>query len=621
MTDVERELQKLRALINQKQTTAIFSNKSNESTKLLSGDTELFINDMSKRFSFSRAGVRNPVAIDPREKAIYNLDYLNGAKVSDITGSAFAIDELRDITSKQAERITTCEQNIDKNASSINEIDGRVDVCDNDIDDINIELLEHATKLDQQSARIDQLEKIGEVTEIMTDLETRVGEHDAVLQDITTNGISLDKRVNKTVTETPISTPSYSYSYDNDTQIVTIVIDAPVNIEDLAEGSKALVDIIWAPSSGSGLWGDVVSYNKKFSFDDTTYTFSWANNDVYHVRLVDGVIKFNRPSSINSDYNTIKSLVLATDRFVTRSAEFCAKDNGFTKAVVNSLADELLPMNEEITYDEIPITIGSVSWSYTPSTCACVIYFGVNVGPDNLKYGTKVKFATLVVRKRSTASSYTDHKRLIRYTKIQNGDSYDLTWYWDENVVDGITFSDGVWADENGNIFKNLGKINTSQTNLSTFEKDIYFNFEPIKTQTTRPSSFRDILVEFLYPVGSLYVSFDATSPAERFGVGTWESIVNRFLYCSDESGTTGGSRLITIENLPAHSHGILSRYDDLNYNVGFTDTLQSPYNSMPSDTGANESDKRRTTYTENVGSGAEYMPEYMTVFAWRRTA
>ena len=112
MTDVERELQKLRALINQKQTTAIFSNKSNESTKLSSGDTELFINDMSKRFSFTRAGVRNPVALDPRERAIYNLDYINGAKVSDITGAAFAIDELRDITSTHDERITKCETDI-----------------------------------------------------------------------------------------------------------------------------------------------------------------------------------------------------------------------------------------------------------------------------------------------------------------------------------------------------------------------------------------------------------------------------------------------------------------------------------------------------------------------------
>ena len=55
MTDVQKEIQKLKALINQKQTTAIFSNKSNESTKLALSDTELYINDMTRKFSFTRA--------------------------------------------------------------------------------------------------------------------------------------------------------------------------------------------------------------------------------------------------------------------------------------------------------------------------------------------------------------------------------------------------------------------------------------------------------------------------------------------------------------------------------------------------------------------------------------
>ena len=56
MADVQKELQKIKALINQKQTTAIFSNKSNESTKLALGDTELYINDMTRKFSFTKAG-------------------------------------------------------------------------------------------------------------------------------------------------------------------------------------------------------------------------------------------------------------------------------------------------------------------------------------------------------------------------------------------------------------------------------------------------------------------------------------------------------------------------------------------------------------------------------------
>ena len=40
MGDVQKELQKLKVLINQRPTTAIFSNKSNESDKITHGDAE-----------------------------------------------------------------------------------------------------------------------------------------------------------------------------------------------------------------------------------------------------------------------------------------------------------------------------------------------------------------------------------------------------------------------------------------------------------------------------------------------------------------------------------------------------------------------------------------------------
>ena len=96
MTDINKEIQKLKAMINQKQTTAIFSNKSNESTKLAHGDTELYINDMTRKFSFTRAGVINPVMIDARNKTIENVEYINGTRVEDMTGSAQSINELRE---------------------------------------------------------------------------------------------------------------------------------------------------------------------------------------------------------------------------------------------------------------------------------------------------------------------------------------------------------------------------------------------------------------------------------------------------------------------------------------------------------------------------------------------
>ena len=70
MTDVQKELQKLKTLINQRPATAIFSNKSNESDKIAHGDAEFFINDMSKKFVFTRSRVKNPVMIDAETKSL-----------------------------------------------------------------------------------------------------------------------------------------------------------------------------------------------------------------------------------------------------------------------------------------------------------------------------------------------------------------------------------------------------------------------------------------------------------------------------------------------------------------------------------------------------------------------
>ena len=46
----------------------------------------------------------------------------------------------------------------------------------------------------------------------------------------------------------------------------------------------------------------------------------------------------------------------------------------------------------------------------------------------------------------------------------------------------------------------------------------------------------------------------DSTSHATKFG-GTWEQIVDRFLYCASSSETTRGSNAITEANLPSYTH------------------------------------------------------------------
>jgi len=67
------------------------------------------------------------------------------------------------------------------------------------------------------------------------------------------------------------------------------------------------------------------------------------------------------------------------------------------------------------------------------------------------------------------------------------------------------------------------------------------------------------------YPVGSIYMSVNSTSPATLFG-GTWERIQDMFLLAAGTSysaGSTGGSATVTLTSaqsgVPAHSHGLNS--------------------------------------------------------------
>ena len=149
------------------------------------------------------------------------------------------------------------------------------------------------------------------------------------------------------------------------------------------------------------------------------------------------------------------------------------------------------------------------------------------------------------------------------------------------------------------------------------------------------------------YPVGSVYVSTDSTSPASKFG-GTWTQISGRFLYCTTTSKTTGGASsvsytpagtnvgwAVTVAQLPAHCHGQNSRTGDGNWNGEVKTTGGSSGGSWPAQAGwTNNGDSWGSGITAYTGSGNTHthtvngtaatistMPPWFSVYAWYRTA
>ncbi|KAI5499572.1 phage tail repeat-like family [Trichomonas vaginalis G3] len=142
-------------------------------------------------------------------------------------------------------------------------------------------------------------------------------------------------------------------------------------------------------------------------------------------------------------------------------------------------------------------------------------------------------------------------------------------------------------------------------------------------------------MFDLMNPVGSIYTSMDARGPQVMFGVGAWEQIVDRFLYCANSSKETGGSKTISGENLPAHSHYVDLRTSQAGWHKhrywdwsGMTkgrgydvkDDVKFAINCYWDDTqGEGNHTHFVSGYTQTTGQSKEYMPPFMTVFIWYR--
>ena len=172
-------------------------------------------------------------------------------------------------------------------------------------------------------------------------------------------------------------------------------------------------------------------------------------------------------------------------------------------------------------------------------------------------------------------------------------------------------------------------------------------------------NSLNTSLANKLYPVGSIYISVNATNPAELFG-GAWEQIKGRFLLGvgSNDANTTdwwgtvqpgsvnvpagelGGEakHILSAAEMPSHAHTV--RIWDPQGTVGgaqgayavtYGATLITvPYgattpltwnNSTPMVADNGMGDPAGVTEFSGGGKQHNNMPPYLGVYMWKRTA
>lgn len=274
--------------------------------------------------------------------------------------------------------------------------------------------------------------------------------------------------------------------------------------------------------------------------------------------------------------------------------------------------------------------------------------------------------------------------------RISNADEITLAM---QNTVGTITMIDNKDSDDislpnefsinmeivNGGQILNVDIVDTNNVNVYTWESmqeasfptitlEIYTSNQAGTLYITEPSNTisaiagtstqMNAIANIIYPVGSIYMSVNATSPETLFG-GVWEQLKDRFLLGSGDTysaGTTGGeaTHTLTTNEMPSHTHiqnshnhsqnahSHYGRYDDNSYVMSettgasnkrvtavssgsvYVDTAGSAafhhYNSTGSTTATNNS---QTATNQNTGGGQAHnnMPPYMSVYMWKRTA
>lgn len=150
-------------------------------------------------------------------------------------------------------------------------------------------------------------------------------------------------------------------------------------------------------------------------------------------------------------------------------------------------------------------------------------------------------------------------------------------------------------------------------------------------------------IVDSIYPVGSIYMSVNATSPATLFG-GTWTQLKDRFLLGAGSTygnGTTGGeaSHKLSVNEMPSHAHDT-PFFNNMTNNGEMVSDFEGVFgkgmtaSAAKSLTGKSVIEMWWKEQTNNA-EGNEYsyltaskggsvahnnMPPYLAVYMWKRT-
>lgn len=141
-----------------------------------------------------------------------------------------------------------------------------------------------------------------------------------------------------------------------------------------------------------------------------------------------------------------------------------------------------------------------------------------------------------------------------------------------ENYVGAVSTFTGCYGGKRYEASVEVGNCLTSVVNnlTSTSEtdalsaaqgKDLQRQINELATALNDLKSSSTVDFNSIYPVGYVYISTESTSPADLFGIGTWEPLNEGRVLIGANSTYTAGSKggeashTLTVNEMPSHNH------------------------------------------------------------------
>lgn len=227
----------------------------------------------------------------------------------------------------------------------------------------------------------------------------------------------------------------------------------------------------------------------------------------------------------------------------------------------------------------------------------------------------------------------TDLARMAVATPVNDDDAANKKYVVDAiktggfGALDGATFTPSVSSDGVLSWTNDKGKTNPASVNIKGPKGDAftYADFTSAQLDALRgPKGDKGDPLSVLeaYPIGSIYISTNATSPATLFG-GNWDEIHGAFLFANSalhKAGEIGGEEehVLKEKEIPVHYH------DEYVGNDGGDGSVPEGYYGFTSIASTSKNTYwAKGSKTSEAGGGQAHnnMPPYLSVYMWQRVS